>query len=250
MPNKKIKHLKKLAIGISGLAVAIIAIFHAPQEEKWFRNLGEDLFEVNTTTNSADTNYLSLIPEYSECPYVEINNNKPDFDASLLTIDSYETYSELDSLGRCGSAIANLSKDMMPTEERGSIGMIEPSGWHTIRYDDLIEDKYLYNRCHLIAYQLTGQNANALNLITGTRYLNIDGMLPFENEVATYIRKTNHHVLFRVTPIFEGDNLLASGVQLEAQSIEDDSLSFNVYCYNVQPGIEIDYATGDSKAAE
>lgn len=161
-------------------------------------------------------------------------------------------YSDLDALGRCGTACASIGQDLMPTESRGSIGMVKPTGWHTVRYDDLVDGKYLYNRCHLIGYQLTGENANTKNLITGTRYLNIEGMLPFENMVADYIEETNNHVLYRVTPIFEGNNLLANGVLMEGYSVEDKGagVSYCVFAYNVQPGIEIDYATGESKLAD
>ena len=168
-----------------------------------------------------------------------------------MTTSSFERYAPLDSLGRCGVAYANIGKDIMPTEERGSIGMVKPSGWHSIRYEN-VDGKYLYNRCHLIGYQLSAENANTSNLITGTRYLNIQGMLPFENMVADYIRETGNHVLYRVTPIYEGDNLVASGVLMEAYSVEDegDGICFNVYCYNVQPGIVIDYATGASALAD
>ncbi len=188
------------------------------------------------------------VEEYSGEPYTVINDNQPDFDESELTTKSYEEYSELDELGRCGVATANVSKDTMPTEKRGAIGQVKPSGWHTARYDSVIKDKYLYNRCHLIGYQLTGENANEENLITGTRYLNIDGMLSFEDEVADYVKSTGNHVLYRVTPVFEGDNLVASGVQMEAMSVEDDGegVCFNVYAYNVQPHVVIDYETGDS----
>ena len=202
--------------------------------------------EETTTTTTID---LSSIPEYSGDPYVEINGNVPDFDESDLTTTSFETYSSLDSLGRCGVAYANIGTDLMPAddEERGDISSVEPTGWHSVTYD-IVESGYLYNRCHLIGYQLTAENANEKNLITGTRYLNVDGMLPFENMVADYIEETGNHVLYRVTPIFEGDNLVASGVQMEAMSVEDsgEGILFNVYCYNVQPGVEIDYATGDS----
>ncbi len=158
----------------------------------------------------------------------------------------------MDSLGRCGVTYACIDQDLMPTEKRGSIGMVKPTGWHTVRYDDLADGKYLYNRCHLIGYQLTGENANTSNLITGTRYLNIEGMLPFENMVADYIDETGNHVMYRVTPIFEGNNLVANGVLMEGYSVEDngDGICFCVYAYNVQPGIEIDYATGESKLAE
>lgn len=190
---------------------------------------------------------LEDIPAYSGSPYVEINNNNPFFDDSELTEEAFESYSNLDSLGRCGQAYANVCRELMPTEERGEIGSIKPSGWHTVKYD-CVSGKYLYNRCHLIGYQLTAENANEKNLITGTRYLNVEGMLPFENMVADYVEETNNHVLYRVTPYYEGDNLLASGVLIEAESVEDngDGILFNVYCYNVQPGITIDYANGDS----
>ncbi len=187
------------------------------------------------------------IPEYNGSPYIEIHDNDPQFNSKDMNKKSFESYSNLDSLNRPQVAFANVSKDLMPTTKRGSIGMVKPAGWHTVRYKG-IDGKYLYNRCHLIGYQLTGENANRKNLITGTRYLNVEGMLPFENEVTNYIKKTNHHVLYRVTPIYDGDNLIADGVQIEAYSIEDkgQGVSFNVFCYNVQPGIEIDYKTGDS----
>lgn len=183
------------------------------------------------------------IPLVDECVY---------FTAAELTTTSFETYSDLDTLGRCGVTYACIGQDLMPTEERGSIGMVKPTGWHTVRYDDLVDGKYLYNRCHLIGYQLTGENANTKNLITGTRYLNIEGMLPFENMVADYIQETNNHVLYRVTPIFEGNNLLANGVLMEGYSVEDKGagVSYCVFAYNVQPGIEINYATGESKLAD
>lgn len=192
---------------------------------------------------------LDNIPAYKDNPYVEINNNVPSFKKSELVTKSFEKYSELDDLGRCSVAYANIGKDLMPTEERGNIGMIKPSGWQTVKYKGLIDGNYLYNRCHLIGYQLSGENDNELNLITGTRYMNTEGMLPFENKVANYVKKTDNHVLYRVTPVFKGDNLVCSGVQIEAYSVEDKGkgVSFNVYCYNVQPGIIIDYSNGDSK---
>ena len=195
---------------------------------------------------------LSDVPAYSGKAYTSVNGNVPYFSAAELTTQSFETYSDLDSLGRCGVTYACIGQDLMPTEERGSIGMVKPTGWHTVRYDDLVDGKYLYNRCHLIGYQLTGENANTKNLITGTRYLNIEGMLPFENMVADYIQETNNHVLYRVTPIFEGDNLVADGVLMEGYSVEDkgSGISYCVFAYNVQPGIEIDYATGESKLAD
>ncbi len=190
---------------------------------------------------------ISQVPAYSGQAYVAINNNEPEFDKEDFTTSSFETYSSLDSLGRCGVAYANIGSDLMPTEERGSIGSVKPTGWHTIKYDN-VDGKYLYNRCHLIGYQLTGENANERNLITGTRYMNVDGMLPFEDMVADYIKETDNHVLYRVTPIYDGSNLLASGVQMEAASVEDDGdgICYNVYVYNVQPGISINYATGES----
>ena len=177
-----------------------------------------------------------------------LNNNVPEFYEEDLATKSFEQYSELDELGRCGVAFASIGIDIMPTEERESIGQIKPTGWQTVKYD-CVDGKYLYNRCHLIGYQLTAENANEKNLITGTRYMNVEGMLPFENMVAEYIKETRNHVLYRVTPIFKGDNLVASGVQIEAESVEDKGkeISFNVYVYNNQPGILIDYLTGKSE---
>ena len=205
-----------------------------------------------TEITTASSFSLSDVPAYSGKAYISVNGNVPYFTAAELTTTSFETYSDLDTLGRCGVTYACIGKDLMPTEERGSIGMVKPTGWHTVRYDDLVDGKYLYNRCHLIGYQLTGENANTKNLITGTRYLNIEGMLPFENMVADYIQETNNHVLYRVTPIFEGNNLLANGVLMEGYSVEDKGagVSYCVFAYNVQPGIEIDYATGESKLAD
>ena len=205
-----------------------------------------------TEITTASSFSLSDVPAYSGKAYTSVNGNVPYFSAAELTTQSFETYSDLDSLGRCGVTYACIGKDLMPTEERGSIGMVKPTGWHTVRYDDLVDGKYLYNRCHLIGYQLTGENANTKNLITGTRYLNIEGMLPFENMVADYIQESNNHVLYRVTPIFEGNNLLTNGVLMEGYSVEDKGagVSYCVFAYNVQPGIEIDYATGESKLAD
>lgn len=191
------------------------------------------------------------IPAYSKDAVIEINGNVPGFTEEDYTTEAFEQYSPLDELGRCGMAYACVGEEIMPTEERGAIGMVKPSGWHTVKYD-FVDGKYLYNRCHLIAYMLSGENANTENLITGTRYLNTEGMLPYENRVADYVHDTGNHVLYRVTPVYEGDNLVASGVEIEASSVEDrgKSLSFHVYCYNVQPGVTIDYATGDSALAE
>ncbi|MBU5474244.1 DNA/RNA non-specific endonuclease [Roseburia sp. MSJ-14] len=202
-----------------------------------------------TTDVSSNLQFkLSDIPSYSGTPYCEVNNNQPFFHADELTTESFKRFSELDSLGRCGVAFACIGTDSLPTEERGAIGMIKPSGWQTVRYDDIIEDKYLYNRCHLIAFELSGENANPQNLITGTRYMNIEGMLPFENRVHDYVENSNNHVMYRVTPVFEGDNLVANGVLMEGYSVEDNGtgICFNAFCYNVQPYIEIDYADGTS----
>lgn len=189
------------------------------------------------------------IPEYDgTSPYTVLSGNVPDFTESDWTTSSYEYYSELDALGRCGYAVASIGTDLMPTEARGSISSVKPTGWQSVQYD-IVDGKSLYNRCHLIGFQLTGENANKQNLITGTRYLNVVGMLPFENMVCDYVKETENHVLYRVTPIFDGDNLVADGVQMEGWSVEDEGegVCFNIFCYNVQPGIEIDYATGESR---
>lgn len=205
---------------------------------------------ATTGTQSASFD-ISSVPAYNGRAYVTINGNIPYFSESDKTTTSFEKYSSLDRLGRCGVAFACVGKDIMPTEERGSIGSVKPSGWHTIRYE-FIDGRYLYNRCHLIGYQLTGENANTANLITGTRELNVQGMLPFENDVAEYVERTSNHVLYRVTPVFEGNNLLATGVLIEALSVEDNGkgVCFNVFCYNEQPGIVIDHATGDNYAKD
>ena len=194
---------------------------------------------------------LETLPEYSGEPWVYLNDNIPSFPEADMTTQAFERYSQLDYYGRCGAAYANVCLETMPTEERGPIGQVRPTGWQTARYD-FVDGEYLYNRCHLLGYQLTGENANELNLITGTRYMNVSGMLPFENEIAGYVRDTGNHVLYRVTPIFEGANLLASGVTMEAWSVEDEGrgVCFSVYAYNVQPGVVIDYATGLNHLAE
>lgn len=239
--NKQMKKYTKSGIA-STIIVLILLLFTVYEEE----------FQTNSTLTCqvAQTSFeLSEIPEFSETPYVVLNQNIPNFEESDYTLDAFEQYSDLDELGRCGVAYANICKELMPTEKRGEIGNVKPTGWHTVRYDDLIEGKYLYNRCHLIGFQLAGENANEKNLITGTRYMNVTGMLPFENEVADYVEETNGHVLYRVTPVFKEDNLVASGVEMEAYSVEDkgNGLCFHVYVYNAQPGIKIDYATGESK---
>jgi DNA-entry nuclease len=192
---------------------------------------------------------LDTIPAFTDQPYVVINGNQPFFTEGDLTTETFETYSALDDLGRCGVAFANVCLETMPTEERGSISQVKPSGWQSIQYD-FVDGKSLYNRCHLIGFQLTAENANECNLITGTRYLNVQGMLPFENLVADYVKETENHVLYRVTPLFTGDNLVADGVLMEAYSVEDDGdgICFCVYAYNNQPGVTINYATGESQA--
>ena len=201
----------------------------------------------SSPSQPTETITLDSIPPYDQQPYVVLQDNVPGFQESDWTTQAFETYSPLDELGRCGVAYANICKELMPTEERGEIGQVKPSGWHTVTYD-VVDGRYLYNRCHLIGFQLAGENANKENLITGTRYLNVVGMLPFENEVADYVEETGNHVLYRVTPIFQEANLVASGVQMEAYSVEDrgEGVRFHVYVYNVQPGVGIKYETGES----
>lgn len=244
------KQSKIMFKSVIGLIIAILIGLGVYTQDEMV-NLFQDNNQDNTTdtqTQNQQSYDLSSIPAYAGENYVTINNNEPNFNEQDSTTETFENYSKLDSLGRCGVAYANLSQDTMPTEERGSIGMIKPSGWHTVKYD-IVNGKYLYNRCHLIGYQLSGENANEKNLITCTRQMNTEGMLDFENQVAEYIKSTGNHVLYRVTPVFEGDNLLASGVQMEAKSVEDNGqgVSFNVYVYNVQDGIDIDYHDGNSK---
>ena len=203
--------------------------------------------KVYAETDKSVAVNIKDVPQYSGTPYVEINNNEPSF--SEKDTERVEEYSKLDKLGRCGPAFANVVKEIIPTRARESIRDMRPSVWHTVKYDYIIEDRYLYNRCHLIAFMLAGENANERNLITGTRYFNVEGMLPFENQVADYVQSTGNHVLYRVRPIFKGDDLVARGVQMEAKSVEDGGkgVSFNVYCYNVQPGIRINYKDGSSR---
>ncbi|MDE7390625.1 MAG: DNA/RNA non-specific endonuclease [Lachnospiraceae bacterium] len=201
-----------------------------------------------TVTDSSPTSFsIDNIAPFDEAAYITVNDNQPFFTEKEYTSTAYESYGELDSLGRCTAATACIGTELMPTEDRTSIGSVEPSGWHSIKYD-CVDGKYLYNRCHLIGYQLSGENTNEKNLITGTRFLNTKGMLPFENMVADYVNETDNHVMYRVTPIFEESNLLASGVLIEAISVEDsgEGICFNVYCYNIQPGIEINYLDGTS----
>lgn len=246
MSNKKGKKNQKQIV-ISVLLIVVIAIAGYFGVEIVDTSMQEPTNAVSSNVETVTSINLDAMPEYADVAYATINNNIPNFSEDEYTTISFENYSELDDLGRCGVAYACIGTDVMPTEERGEIGQIKPTGWHTVKYD-IVDGKYLYNRCHLIGYQLAGENANERNLITGTRYLNIEGMLDFENEVADYVEETENHVLYRVTPVFKGSNLVASGVQIEAYSVEDNGagIQFNVYCYNVQPGIEIDYATGES----
>ena len=248
MRKKGYKSKYNLVISIITL---ILIIFIGYYENKYGIDAGSNQ-NVQVSENTQTSFNLDDIPEFDgKTPYVIINNNEPNFPEEDFNSNSFEKYSELDSLGRCGVAYANVSKETMPTEARGEISKVKPTGWHTVKYD-CVEGKYLYNRCHLIGYQLTAENANKQNLITGTRYLNVDGMLPFENQVAEYVKQENGHVLYRVTPIFEGNNLVANGVQMEAASVEDkgEKVKFNVYAYNVQPNIKIDYSTGNSELIE
>lgn len=238
---RKIKNNLLILVSVIGLAFAGCNI----------SDLG--LFGTSDNVKVYDKNDRSIpvdikdVPKYRGIPYVEINDNRPSF--SDKDKDRVEEYSKLDKLGRCGPAFANVGKELMPTSPRESIRDVRPSGWHTVKYDGIIEDRYLYNRCHLIAFMLAGENANERNLITGTRYFNVEGMLPFEIQVADYVKSTGNHVLYRVRPIFKGNDLVARGVQMEAQSVEDggEGISFNVYCYNVQPGIRINYKDGSSQ---
>lgn len=215
-------------------------------------SLGYYLPVEPTITVQAATRTFSIkdVPKYDGEPSVQINKSKPYFTArEKSNTKAFESYHKLDKLGRCGVAYANICPEIMPTEERGAIGSVKPSGWHTVKYNGVVDGNYLYNRCHLIAYCLAAENANKKNLITGTRYMNNEGMLPYETKVAQYVERTGNHVLYRVTPVFEGNNLLASGVLMEAYSVEDKGkgIQFCVYCYNVQPGIKINYKNGDSK---
>ena len=242
MGRRKTKEIRKQLIGLIFILVliGISSIFGIDilnnRENESFSN---ETIETNIN--------ISDIPEYEEKIYIEINNNKPYFTEEDYTKESFERYSNLDEFGRCGVAFANISKEIMPKEgeERESISNVKPTGWIQEKYDG----EYLYNRCHLIGYQLSGENDNELNLITGTRYFNVEGMLPFENKVADYIEDNQeNHVLYRVTPVFENDNLLAKGVEIEAYSIEDngEGICFNVFIYNVEPEVNINYATGES----
>lgn len=253
MQNFKWKWKNRIAVIVLAAICALgTASCAAPIEQI----IGEITEEVSGGTRKTEEENNSgitdgfTIPEYTGEPYVRVNDNVPFFTEEEKTTDTFESYSELDNLGRCGMAFANVSRELMPTGKRGKIGSVKPSGWRQAKYEGLIDSDppFLYNRCHLIAYCLTAENANEKNLITGTHYMNVEGMLPFEEQVAKYLDRNDNHVLYRVTPVFEGDNLVAGGVLMEAYSVEDDGegICFCVYCYNVQPGIAIDYATGKS----
>lgn len=236
---------------LASLLLALALIFSLAACGK-SNNTASEVTSSTASSKTAESDIITLdnLPEFSGEPFVIVNGNKPNFTEKETAGDSYETYGEHDSLKRCTACIAKIGKDLMPTEDRGSIGQVKPTGWETAKYD-CVDGKYLYNRCHLIGFQLTGENANVKNLITGTRYLNVDGMLPFENMVADYVKETGNHCMYRVTPIFNGDELVARGVLMEARSVEDngEGIEFAVYCYNNQPGIVIDYKTGKSRLA-
>ena len=256
MKKRRKKWIKKIRPGTAGLifTVLFVVITFLIGAEKLDISEFSNAISFSNTVAISDSSYetetyldISSIPEYSGEIYVYINDNIPYFEESEYTTESFENYSELDSLGRCGVAYANICKELMPTDDRDSISSVTPTGWVQAEYDG----EYLYNRCHLIGYQLAGENANELNLITGTRTFNVDGMLPFENMVDDYIEENeDNHVLYRVTPIFEESNLVASGVEMEAYSVEDngEGVCFNVYVYNVEPGVTIDDATGESSS--
>lgn len=238
-------------------AMALVALFMGMAVGRVGQNIEtqpkDTKYQAEEQTQQEDTLQLTddlEIPVYAGQPYTVIKDNVPDFtEEEKSCTDAFEYYGDLDTLGRCTVTFANVCPQTQPTEKRGTIGQVRPSGWHTVKYNDLIDGNYLYNRCHLIGYQLTGENANVSNLITGTRYLNVEGMLQFEDMVDDYVDETGNHVLYRVTPIFKGDELVARGVRMEAWSVEDagTGICFDVFCYNVQPGIVIDYATGDSQ---
>ncbi len=252
--EKKYKEIKRRKTyentkRIPVIIICLIFLVGIPVLLSLFHFLGEQYKNADIVYDNISPSINAMeIPEYSNSPYVVLNDNEPFFDYNDANKGIFEIFSDLDRLGRCGTAYANLCKELMPTQTRGEIGMIRPSGWHTVKYPGVIEDLFLYNRCHLIAHSLAGEDANEKNLITGTRYFNTVGMLQFENEVRDYIERTDNHVLYRVTPIFEGENLLAKGVIMEAYSVEDQGkgICYNVFVYNVQPGIILDYSDGNS----
>ena len=254
--HRKYSRYKKLWIGLMAVVSLSMSACGAEGMATQENGNGDSVAANNASGTDSQSGEASVdsiedVPEYTGEPYVEINENQPEFTEDQMTTKSYEDYSPLDELGRCQTAEACIGEDLMPTEKRESISSVKPSGWENKKYD-IVDGGYLYNRCHLIGFQLTGENANEKNLITGTRYMNVEGMLPFEDEVADYIHETDNHVLYRVTPIFEDDDLVASGVQMEAKSVEDDGagVSFNVYVYNVQPYVAMNYENGDSYQTE
>lgn len=247
---------KKILFAILLLAIAVSGYHLSGNENKnQIDNINPVYTDGLSKTSSDDSsvNAVTDIPDYDgSTSVVVLNNNVPEFSEEELTTDVYVSLSPLDELGRCGAAIGCFGPETIAKEERGSIGHIRPSGWHTIKYPEVISDLYLYNRCHLLMYKVSGILDDERNLITGTRYLNVESMLPLETKILDYIYETNNHVVYRVTPVFKGDNLVASGVKMEAYSVEDQGkgVCFNAYCYNVQPGIVINYATGESKLEE
>lgn len=243
--------IKKLAACLAALVVFAGGVYGLPNLFPLSEVTPPKLSTAVSDSVSRKSSVLDVTPKAWDdvSPYVSVHGNVPFFEESELSVKDFETYSKRDVLGRCGTAYACLGPETMPTEERGKIGHVKPSGWHTVKYD-CVDGKYLYNRCHLIGFQLAGENDNADNLITGTRFLNVEGMLPFENEIADYIRKTGNHVYYRVTPIFKDVNLVCDGVFLEAASVEDNGIRLCVYCYNEQPGVTIDHGTGDSRLAK
>ena len=242
---------------MSIVALAVGVIF-----ERYLRSGGQDSGAADETGipeaagDSGGTGYifsLDDVPLYSGTPYAELNGNEPVFsEEDKTSTEAFETYSGLDRLGRCGTAYANICSELMPDNKRGDISQIRPAGWKSVKYEGIVDQDSLYNRCHLIAHSLAGEDANPLNLVTGTRYMNIEGMQPFEIRVADYVRCTDNHVLYRSTPVFRGDNLIPEGIHMEARSVEDngEGICFNVFCYNIQPNIRIDYKTGDSSYEE
>lgn len=246
--------MRRLAAIILSLATAfsIVGCVAEPTGSSWPEPTVEQTQSIELGGAQADTLLDGSVVDVEEfqadTPWITLNGNIPEFTEADLTTKAFETYSELDSLGRCGVAYANVGQELMPTEDRESISEVKLSGWINKDYGDLVDGGYLYNRCHLIGFQLTGENANERNLITGTRYMNIEGMLPFENMVADYVDETGNHVLYRVTPVYDGDDLVATGVQMEGYSVEDngEGICYNIFAYNAQPGIAINYTTGNS----
>lgn len=253
MGNKRGKRTKKVEKKLEKLVISLIVVIIIAVLEYFMGYISSFVEKIFGKEEPTVISYnIGEIPEFTNSPYTIINENKPNFDEKDYNRE-FEEYANLDSLGRCGVAYANITRKTMPQDgvQRESISSVYPSGWKNKEYKGLIDGDYIYNRCHLIGWQLGAENDNKLNLITGTRYFNVQGMLPFENIIADYLHEKvnkNNHVLYRVTPIYEGNNLVASGVQMEAYSVEDngEGVCFNVYVYNVQPGFIIDYSTGEN----